>query len=331
MSRLDALFQVAYGNQLDMNKMIPSDQDAGIAFIGRRSTGQGLAGFVEALDGIVPFSPGSMTVALGGSYLLSSFVQQRPYYTGQNVAVLNPLDEHMPLSLRLYYSMCIRHNAFRYTAFGREANRTLGSIDLPDEVPSWVEEAPIPTYDGLAKSASTPHRLSPTENWPAFALGDLFTIKKGKRLTKADRIPGGTRFIGASAKNNGVTDLNDVAPNASQGCLTVPYNGSVGWAFYQDRPFFACDDVNILEPKVEMSKWTLLFLCGVIRHERSRYSYGFKWTLERMRATTVRLPSLGDGSPDYQYMEKVMRGLPFSAALNQPRRTGLQALQPVQR
>jgi hypothetical protein len=315
-TRVDALFSVSYGNKLDMNKMVRAEKAAGIAFVGRRGNGQGVSGYVEPIPGLQPYPPGVITVALGGARLLSSYVQQRPFYTAQNVAVLTPVASDMPLSHRLYYAMCIRHNFFRYTAFGREANRTLGTIELPDDVPQWVEQTPIPSYDGLAKAEGEAVALGDPTTWTEFKLGSLFSIWKGRRITKANRLPGPMRFIGASEKNNGVTDMADLLPTFQGGCLTVPYNGnSVGWAFYQDEPFFACDDVNVLVPKSPVSKWALLFVAAVIRYQKSRYTYGYKWTQERMIATPVRLPAVQTGDPDWEYMESVMRGLPFSAAI----------------
>lgn len=316
MTRLDALFGVSYGNKFDMNKMQRADKASGIAFIGRRGNGEGLSGWVAAVSGLPPYPAGVITVALGGSRLLSAYVQQRPFYTAQNVAVLTPHDHEMPLSYRLYYAMCIKRNAFRYTAFGREANRTLATLELPSTVPLWVVDTPIPTHDGLAQSASAPALIADPTSWAKFLLGDLFNIHKGRRLTKATRSPGATRFIGASEKNNGITDRSDVPPTFSGACLTVPYNGnSVGWAFYQNEPFFASDDVNVLLPKEDVTLWPLLFVAAVIRHERTRYTYGYKWTLERMKATSIRLPANEAGSPDWNYMAAIMRGLPFSATV----------------
>jgi Type I restriction modification DNA specificity domain len=315
MTRVAGLFSVAYGNKLDMNKMTAADKQDGIAFVGRRGNGEGVSGFVAPIPDLDPYPPGTLTVALGGSYLLSAFVQQRPFYTAQNVAVLTPLDPAMPLADRLYYAMCIRHNAFRYSAFGREANRTIGEIELPDAPPAWVRETPIPTHEGLAASADSPVALSDPNGWGEFPLGSLFEIEKGRRLTRANRSPGNRRFIGASEKRNGVTDLNDLEPSFPGGRLTVAYNGSVGATFYQDQPFFASDDVNVLAPKSEMSVASLLFVATMIRHEKSRFTYGYKWTLERMRSTPIRLPVTLTGVPDWGYMDVFMRGLPFSSLL----------------
>jgi hypothetical protein len=316
LTRIDQLFNVVYGNKLDMNKMQAASKSDGIAFVGRRGNNQGVSGYVEAIPGVVPFPAGALTVALGGSYLLSAFVQQREFYTAQNVAVLTPKDEMMTLTRRVYYAACIRHNRFRYSAFGREANRTLSTIQVPTSVPEWVDTALLPTHNGLAEAAAAAHPLTSPTDWQEFKIGSLFEIKKGKRLTKADRLPGNTRFIGASEKNNGVTDYNDLEPTFLGGQITVPYNGnSVGWAFYQDQPFFACDDVNVLVPKKAVSKWALLFVATVIKHEKARYTYGFKWTMERMQNTPIRLPKSHAGNPDWEFMTQFMRGLPFSAAI----------------
>lgn len=319
MIQLGDLFNIEYGHKLDMNKMTEASPATGIAFVGRKGGYGGhcgVSGYVREEDGLVPYTAGRLTVALGGSRLLSTYVQQRPFYTAQNVAVLTPKDELMTTKHRLYYAMCIRHNAFRYSAFGREANRTLTTIEVPSVVPDWVDGMKIPTPAGLSKAAGPEQQLGKPTAWPKHKLEDLFTIKKGRRLTKASRSSGGTRFIGASEKNNGITDLTSEEPNFDVPCLTVPYNGSVGWAFYQDEPFFASDDVNVLLPKLEMSMWSLLFVATVIRHERGRYTYGYKWTLARMKKTMIRLPTRKSGEPDLDFMESFVRGLRFSKAID---------------
>lgn len=317
---LSDIFTVEYGNKLDMNKMTKAERLKGIAFVGRiggLNGKSGVAGFVEPLPFVAPYPAGLLTVALGGSRLLSSYVQQMPFYTAQNVAVLRPRDPKMTLNERLYYAMCIRANAFRYSAFGREANRTLGSLVMPDAVPDWVATTKIPTRNGLSRAVAPLVALTDSEKWPLFALEELFMVKKGRRVTKAQRVPGLTRFIGASEKNNGITDMCDLDPIFEAHCLTVPYNGnSVGVAYYQDKPFFASDDVQVLVPKSDVTRWSLLFVAALIRFERSRFSYGYKWNMARMRRTEIRLPATNTGEPDWSYMESVMRGLPFSAAVD---------------
>lgn len=152
-----------------------------------------------------------------------------------------------------------------------------------------------------------------TSDWRDFKLEDFFAIHKGRRVTKASRHPGNTRFVGASERNNGITDMVDLKPIFPAGCLTVPYNGnSVGCAFYQDEPFFACDDVNVLIPRNDVGRLALLFVAAVIRHGRHRFTYGYKWTLERMRSSTVRLPAKADGTPDWGRMAKLAGDMPYA-------------------
>ncbi|MFI5544887.1 restriction endonuclease subunit S [Streptomyces sp. NPDC051815] len=314
MPRIDELFDVQYGNKLDMNKMVPDPQ--GIAFVGRKGTNQGVSGYVAELPGVLPYVSGLLTVALGGSRLLATFVQQAPFYTAQNVAVLSPRDPGMGLQQRLFYAACIAENRFRYTAFGREANRTLATIDLPSAVPGWVSETSIPDVSDIARSVDSPIALSDNRNWGIFCLDDLFEIKKGRRLTKRDRVAGYTPFVSASAANNGITDLIDRDPQFPAGVLTVPYNGnSVGWSFYQDEPFAAGDDVQVLVPREQVDKFALMFVAAILRFERARFTYGYKWHLERMRGTSVRLPALASGAPDWGYMARYIRGLPLASAV----------------
>lgn len=137
------LFVVEHGNKLDLNKMDecgPNDPDA-VVFVGRSGENNGMVAFVNRLDDLDPYEEGLITVALGGS-ALASFVHLRPFYTAQNIDVLKPRTE-MSLDARLYYCLCIEANRFRYSTFGREANRTLKTLRVPalEDVPAWVEGA----------------------------------------------------------------------------------------------------------------------------------------------------------------------------------------------
>ena len=98
--------------------------------------------------------------------------------------------------------------------------------------------------------------------------------------------------------------------------ITVNYNGSIGEAFYQPRPFVASDDVNILYPKkFRLNKYVGLFLCAVIQNEKYRFSYGRKWHKDLMERSSIRLPVDANGNPDWKYMERYMKGMPFSSNL----------------
>jgi|ERR1017187_7824250 hypothetical protein len=223
----------------------------------------------------------------------------------------------MTFAEKLFVCLCIRHNRFRYSAFGREANRTLKQLVVlePAEFPDLEQEART-AVDGLAApmidNVAVPTLKSAA--WKSFELQELFDIKKGKRLTKANMERGTIPFIGAIDKNNGISAF--VAKAIHDGnTITVSYNGSVGEAFYQPIPFWCSDDVNVLYPNFKLTTAIALFITTVLRLERYRFSYGRKWHLERMRSTIIRLPSKGDSTPDWPYMERYIKSLPFSSQI----------------
>lgn len=313
--RLDQIFDLRYGHSLELNTLTQVDPPDGVNFVSRAMGNNGVTARV-AVD-VEPAKPGEMSVALGGNGVLSTFVQPEPFVCGRDVMILKAKDLSMTVSEKLWWARCIWENRYRFS-YGRQANRTLGSLLVPAEMPGWVNSIKLPTHDGLANAAGEPVAfIDPNgSGWLDFPLQDLFEVKKGRRVTKADRSPGATRFIGASEKNNGITDLADLAPIFPSGTMTVVYNGnSVGNAFFQDQDYFACDDVNVLVPKHPMSRWVQLFIAAIIKHGRSRFTYGYKWTLSRMKTTTVRLPMDANGDPDWAYMESFMKGLPFSAVI----------------
>ncbi len=312
--KLGEQFAVRYGNQLDLNKMTLDPQ--GVIFVGRSGRRNGIAARVEEVEGQKMNEAGLLTVALGGA-VLSTFVQQEPFLTAQNVAVLEPMGE-MNVQEKLYWAACIQANRFRYAGYGREANRTLGELEVPDEVPEWVQDLQVPDFVGALKPQGEAVELPPIDQWGEWRLDELFDVRKGTRLTKADMTPGPNRYIGASDSRNGVTHMVG-NPTQFQGhALTVPYNGSIGFACYQPDPFLAGDDVHVLITRSsKATREALLMACAVIRQERFRYSYGRKWNLERMKPSVIRLPSAGE-EPDWGLLDAYARSLPASGLLEVP-------------
>lgn len=147
---LNVIFNIKHGNKFDLNKMVqcPQTKDS-VAFVGRSGTDNGISGFVERRTDVVPFDAGLITVALGG-VALSSFVQPKPFYTAQNIDVLVPR-KAMSLDVKCFYCVCIEANRFRYSTFGREANRTLKNLLVPNlsRVPTWADGITAKAVGGL--------------------------------------------------------------------------------------------------------------------------------------------------------------------------------------
>jgi hypothetical protein len=316
---LNEVFEISYGNKLDLNKL--SEQSircGGVNFVGRSSQNNGISASVSPIPNLHPYEEGLITVALGGTKLLSAFIQQAPFYTAQNVAVLRPRQE-MTFVQKLYACIVIRHNRFRYSAFGREANRTLKTLQIPDveNFPVWIndfERQSKNNYELPAILITTPQLE--TSKWKFFELYKLFDIKKGQRLTKFNMIPGRIPYVGASDMYKGITSWVGQEPIHEGGTISISYNGSIAEAFYQSSPYWATDDVNVLYPKdFKLTPAIALFICTVIRLEKYRFNYGRKWHLERMRLTKIKLPINHTGNPDWDYMDKYIKSLPYSSQL----------------
>ncbi len=151
--------------------------------------------------------------------------------------------------------------------------------------------------------------------WKNFVLSDLFELRKGKRLTKADMVPGKVPFIGAIDSNNGLRQWIGQAAIHEGNTITVNYNGSVAEAFYQPVAYSATDDVNVLYPKFTLTPAIAMFIVAVIRQEKYRFNYGRKWHLDRMKNSMIKLPAKSDGIPDWDFMENYIKALPFGSDL----------------
>jgi hypothetical protein len=217
---------------------------------------------------------------------------------------------------KLFYASCIRLNKTKYS-YGRQANKTLGSLMVParEEIPSWVNATVVPDLQHFRAPLEREVPDINAKAWIDFLLVSIFDLKKGKRLTKRSMKAGSIPFIGATDSGNGITAWIGQAAMHPANTITVSYNGSVGEAFYQAEPYWATDDVNVLYPRFELNIYRALFIITSIRFERHRFNYARKWNLDRMKKTTIRLPAGKDRNPDWEYMERYIKGLPYSSVL----------------
>jgi hypothetical protein len=196
--------------------------------------------------------------------VLETFVQPSPFYCGRDVAVLTPL-ANMTLPEKLWWVAAIRANRYRYN-YGRQANRTLADLDLPDVAPAFVATTSVPDFSSLRAAAGPAGATEveipdfstlrdpahagevpfDTSRWQSFRYEDLFDFAHGERLTKEELKPGSTPFLRSTERNNGLVFMADLPAAHPAGVITVSYNGSVGESFYQPAPFFASDDVFVL-------------------------------------------------------------------------------------
>ena len=149
-----------------------------------------------------------------------------------------------------------------------------------------------------------------TSGWGEFRIGDMFDVSYGKFIAKKEadenaNIP----HITASGVNNGIS-YNVSEAMFPANCLTVASDGAIGATYYQDTPFSASNIVSVLVPHtgIDLSKYVALFICTAIKAASRKYSWGgFKFSVDRVRNTTILLPQTPDHTPDFDYMEDYMK------------------------
>ncbi len=91
---LSRLMNCCMGNGIDA--ITTTSDNPKYNYVSRNSNGNGVVSFVDEIEGETPFPAGAMSLALGGSFLGSCFIQLKEFYTAQNVAVLQ---EKVPMSI----------------------------------------------------------------------------------------------------------------------------------------------------------------------------------------------------------------------------------------
>lgn len=124
--RLSRLCNIDMGNKMDFSAM--TTDEPSVNFVGRSAENNGVMGKVDIVEGITPYPAGCITVALGGS-LGASFVQDEPFYTSQNVAVLRFDADTVTTLARLFLATMVNFESrFKYFPFGRELNKYIRTI-----------------------------------------------------------------------------------------------------------------------------------------------------------------------------------------------------------
>jgi len=305
-------------------RLIEADQvDGEIAYISSTKMNNGISSYINPPD-FMTLHRNKLTISNSGS-VGYCFYHDYDFVASDHVTVISIKDENILLneSVALYLKPVFESMRYKYN-FGREiADGRLAKehILLPSTKgkPDWeymasyiqsikerIKWTKIPTVN------ANPNLLR-KKKWLDFEMNSIFEFHKGERLVKAALQPGNLPFIGAISSNNGVRQLVDADALYNGNCITVNYNGSVGEAFYQENPFWASDDVNVLYPKPwwEINRNIAMFLITVIRENRYLYSYGRKWNTAKMKKTKLKLPAKGN-KPDFKLMEQYISSLQYA-------------------
>jgi type I restriction enzyme M protein len=157
--------------------------------------------------------------------------------------------------------------------------------------------------------------------WKTFSYPDVFDVTKGHYNNRPELDPKGVPFISATENNNGITDFvtEEGTKIFSGKSITVSNDGSIGNAFYQENDFTCSHSVNVIKINkkydTKLNQYIALFLIPLIQKEKFRFNYGFKWRIERMKESRIKLPVDKNANPDWQFMEDYIKSLPYSASM----------------
>ena len=313
MKRLDEIFDIKNSQSLEL---LNCEQiENGICFVSRTSANNGIVARVKLLDELDPMPANAITVALGGS-VLSSFYQDEPFYTAFHIACLYPKVE-LTKEQMLYYAYIIEQNKYRYN-FGRQANKTLKSILIPDilEIPKFVNQISVTDYQ-FDKEPILNKRLSlNADDWKWFELQEIFDIYTSSDKNYLESKDGSVPYVSSTQFNNGISSYVQSDTVQNENTITVARNGSVGSTFYHSCNYCASpDDVRIFSPKFNLNKYIGIFLCVLIEKEKYRFAYGRKFGTKRMKITKIKLPITTNGTPNWQFMEDYIKSLNYSKEL----------------
>ena len=140
------IFSISMGNKFDRSKMCEVDE--GINFVGRSALTNGVACAVTSVEDkkgntVQPYPAGDITIALGGS-IGAAFVQDKEFYTSQNVCVLHTDNHSITERAKWFVAASITASCGNYEAFTDELNRHIRTdfiIRLPIDKtgqPDWA-------------------------------------------------------------------------------------------------------------------------------------------------------------------------------------------------
>lgn len=326
------------GNKFDKNKM--SHDKPSINFVSRTGFNNGISDFVDKIDGTEPYPAGAITLALGGS-VGSTFVQPKPFYTGQNVGVIefdNKSEKMKQFVAVVLNKVC----STQFSAFKNEINKHFKrdlSIPLPlkpsadpenytqddidwDYMETVMSRVTARAKDRLANLPQpTDKKKTPvdTSAWGEFVVGELFECEQTKAMNpKSDGlVKGDTPFITSTVVNNGIAEQYQDPDNLFTRpgkCITISAIGRL--AFYQTTQFIPAYKVYALRHP-SMNRYNGLFICSLLNSYEAHYNYANIRSMKKLKAESIKLPLKSSADPknytqediDWDYMDSFMQAI----------------------
>ena len=137
---------------------------------------------------------------------------------------------------------------------------------------------------------------------------DLFTIKRGKRLTVENRVKGNRPLVTAGYENTGVAEFigNEEQEIFPEDTITIDMFANT---FYRNYSYSADDNILVLFDKESIPSKAKIFIVSQINKAiQSKFSYGKQYRMGSFEQTKIQLPTK-NGKIDFDFMESFIEEL----------------------
>ncbi len=322
---IDELFRLKRGKTIDAEEV---DTVSGkTAYVTRTERNNGVCGFIDYDD--VSYVNAELPVITIGNETAAPFVHTYPFYTGTNINILIPREKVSRFTL-MFIAQCFRQQKSKYSyGYAASASRLKSQkIKLP------VNDSSQPDYDfmndymrereqALLKEyiAAVKARIRRRESmnlsldgqqWAGFRIDELFTVEIGKAIdgNKVDKVSGTTPYITRKEINNGLDGFIDHDISfLNTSCPVITIGNETAEPFVQDYPFYTGTKVNILTPKISLTRHALQFVAICLKKHKDKYSYAFTINSTRLKRQVIQLPINENGLPDWDFMTQFMMAI----------------------
>ncbi|MDO9940766.1 restriction endonuclease subunit S [Glaesserella parasuis] len=323
------LFEIkATKSGIDKNKLKTSDIGT-TPYITRTDLDNGINLFVP--DEQMPkYKKDGGNVITIGLDTQTVFYQKNAFWTGQNIQVLKNQNLNYWVAMFIIPLLKIQMKKFSWGSTGAtlgRLNRT--RIMLPENAngqPDWqFMEDFIKQKEEKQKSNLLEYYSSKALDlmllsgslkdvkWGCFEVQELFTFesKPSKGLNHLEKCTsGGTNYVGATNRNNGVLDYVTDNPKLTYRGNAIAFirngEGAMGYSIYKAEDFIATQDVSVGYNE-NLNKYNGLFITTVADQIRGKYNFGYKRNQHRLNKEKLSLPVNSEGQPDWQFMENFMK------------------------
>ena len=302
------------------------DKEHQFPLINAQTVNNGIAGYVKDNGSIIDKIP---ALSIGSRGSMQAFVQEEPFVLGNSCIGLIPKINMSKQTLLFLATMLFYENYYGKNGYQEYPTKTKlenkNTIKLPvDSIgnPDWqYMDTYIAKRAALAhkfvselKSTRTERKSLKISGWREYKIGQLFNIRSSKYIrgngpafsNRKLLDDGPNPVVVNSSVNNGIGGTTSYEPTEHGNVITYSDTVDGNTIFYQAKPFVGYSHVKVMEPKEKLDPAEMVFLTAVIGRRLSdgNYDYTNKMTTNRVLNTTIKLPALSDGTPDWATMRK---------------------------